>query len=409
MSRAECAEQASQYLFEKTGREYGLDANYIGKLERGEFRWPGALYREALRAVMRAETDAELGFYPIRRTDDSEPATCGTRLAPGTPTSEAPVRYSGQGVPALTADDLRNIAVAVTEAGKYADAEALPHFQEVLSECAANDGALGPRRVIATVLGGLAAIERTAHHAHPATRAELLRIGARTAEFAGFLYRDLGTPTLAEYWQDRAVTWARDIGDFQLEAYVLLRKSQAAWDERDAGRMLALANLVGRRRGLPYRLRAEVAQQQARAMAMLGSEPSTIERQLGRAQELFAREEATVGLSSQYREPVLQAQAALCLTELGQPSRAIELLDAALASNTFSYRDRGYFTSQLAFAHAAGGDCDRAALTGLRALSVARATDSVRTQRELRRLVRQLDRATGDAVGELRHEITAIV
>ncbi len=43
-------------------------------------------------------------------------------------------------------------------------------------------------------------------------------------------------------WRDRAMEWAQATGDFPMQGYVLPRKSQAAWDERDALRMLTLAD-----------------------------------------------------------------------------------------------------------------------------------------------------------------------
>jgi hypothetical protein len=39
---------------------------YIGKLERGMYRWPSRAHRQALRTVLGASTDAELGFYISR-------------------------------------------------------------------------------------------------------------------------------------------------------------------------------------------------------------------------------------------------------------------------------------------------------------------------------------------------------
>ncbi|MFG1928532.1 multiprotein-bridging factor 1 family protein [Cryptosporangium sp. NPDC048952] len=66
MSRQELADQANEFIFGEIGREVGLDANYIGKLERGEHRWPNDLYRRAFRAVLTAEADADLGFFIVR-------------------------------------------------------------------------------------------------------------------------------------------------------------------------------------------------------------------------------------------------------------------------------------------------------------------------------------------------------
>ena len=61
MSRVELA-NALNGMFPLTGREYSLDANYVGKFERGVIRWPHSDYREALRTVLGVATDAELGL-----------------------------------------------------------------------------------------------------------------------------------------------------------------------------------------------------------------------------------------------------------------------------------------------------------------------------------------------------------
>ncbi len=67
MSRQELAELVNSYLFQHTGREFGLDANYVGKLERGVIRWPHKVYREAFRFVLGVTNDGELGFSNPRR------------------------------------------------------------------------------------------------------------------------------------------------------------------------------------------------------------------------------------------------------------------------------------------------------------------------------------------------------
>jgi len=66
MSRQELAEAINAYLWLEHERTASLDENYIGKLERGDHRWPQGFYREAFRAILHARTDAELGFH-IRR------------------------------------------------------------------------------------------------------------------------------------------------------------------------------------------------------------------------------------------------------------------------------------------------------------------------------------------------------
>lgn len=70
MSRQELADAASVYL------PHPITAAYIGKLERGELRWPAKATRAALRHVLGANHDHDLGFYITRRLSrqvDDEP------------------------------------------------------------------------------------------------------------------------------------------------------------------------------------------------------------------------------------------------------------------------------------------------------------------------------------------------
>jgi len=75
MSRQELAEAVNANLFATTGRVSNPDSSNVGKLERGEYRWPCKADRQAFRAVLGASADAELGFYIVRRTGDDDTAT----------------------------------------------------------------------------------------------------------------------------------------------------------------------------------------------------------------------------------------------------------------------------------------------------------------------------------------------
>ncbi len=66
MSRQEVADAVNRYLARKGHNEADIDANYVGKLERGEHRWPRDSRREAFRAVLGGVSDAALGFYVVR-------------------------------------------------------------------------------------------------------------------------------------------------------------------------------------------------------------------------------------------------------------------------------------------------------------------------------------------------------
>jgi tetratricopeptide (TPR) repeat protein len=300
-------------------------------------------------------------------------------------------------LPALGLDELKHIAAAVVNAQRYADSDIVGYFSRQLDICAVNDGRRGPRQSLPIVLGLIAAIEKIATDASPATRRDLLRVGAYASEFAGWLYRDVCIPELANYWRDRAVEWAQVSGDATMQGYVLLKKSQAVWDERDALRMLTLAEAVqeGPWR-LPARVCAEPAQQQARGHAMLSGNLAVMESKLSEARSLLDQESANDGarateVAAHYDEALFDLQVAICYCEAGQPERSLELYDHWLSPETFSRRDYGYFLALKGEAHAMAEEPENAATAGLEAFSLARETESARTVQEVTRLAVQLD------------------
>lgn len=68
VSRQELADLVNAWIQDHCGRTVCLTANYVGKMERGELRWPGRDYRAGLRAVLSVNTDGELGFHRSRRS-----------------------------------------------------------------------------------------------------------------------------------------------------------------------------------------------------------------------------------------------------------------------------------------------------------------------------------------------------
>jgi hypothetical protein len=442
MSRQELADAVNAYLAgkddERYQREATLDANHIGKLERGEHRWLNDMRRDAFRHVLNATTDAELGFY-ITRGLRSESAAVGHErhpnltplpgAGPGAATSggdkcgavhtavsadtwdadsiyrrtflHGAIAGAGLGLfdSALTLDDIRHIVVALHDARRYLDGTVVGHLRQRLAECANDDGRHGPKAALPPVLAVIAVVEHNAREVKPAVRRELLGVGARGAEFAGWLYRDIGAPELADYWRDRATEWALESGDHAMPGYVLLKKSQSAWDARDALRMLTLAQAV--QVGpwpLPARVRAEAAQQEARGYAMIDGGIDAAQGKLDQAGELLASDSAKgrdAELAAHYDRSLLAVQTAICHCEAGQPDQAVDIYREALDPSVFSPRDHAYFLSLMGLALAAAHHPDDAASAGMSALPVAVAASSLRTVRELRRLRDRLRRWEG--------------
>ncbi|MER5646987.1 hypothetical protein [Streptosporangium sp. NPDC002524] len=237
-------------------------------------------------------------------------------------------------------------------------------------------------------------VQHCVREVRPQIRGQLLTVGAEAAEFIGWLYRDLRDLPTATYWYDRAVEWAQEADDSPMQGYVLLRKSQLAYDRQDALKVLTLAEAAQHSSTrLPIGVRAEVLQQQALGLAMMGDPVREVEMKLDEARGLLpgvSEEPGTLG--SSFTEHVLLLRSSACFTEAGKPARAAEILESIIAGGSLSYRDVGYFQARHAAGLALIGEPDQAATLGLAAARVARATRSWRTITVLGDVVESMDR-----------------
>ncbi|MBT8224395.1 MAG: hypothetical protein HKP61_08600, partial [Dactylosporangium sp.] len=64
MSRQELADAVNRWLLTETRRVFCMSAAQVGSYESGQHHWPSIPYRRALRAILGAGTDAELGLGP---------------------------------------------------------------------------------------------------------------------------------------------------------------------------------------------------------------------------------------------------------------------------------------------------------------------------------------------------------
>ncbi|WP_232303714.1 helix-turn-helix transcriptional regulator [Pseudofrankia sp. DC12] len=262
-----------------------------------------------------------------------------------------------------------------------------------LDRCKADDGRVGPAQVLPPVLAILKVVTRHARDARSGLRRGLLTVGADAAEFAGWLYRDLHDQVSAGYWYDRAMEWAQAAQDLPMQGYILLRKSQMAYSERDAGQVLALAQAAyAGPWQLPRRVRAEVLQQEARGLAMTGEPIDLVERKLEEARALLAvaDEGPTSPLGAGYDEGTWRLRSASCYVEAGKPRLAAAFFADVLAGGTLAQRDEAYYRARRAVACALAGEPDDASQEALLALTLAGSTSSERTRCEVARVVRIL-------------------
>ncbi|MFF5085481.1 hypothetical protein ACFY36_51295 [Actinoplanes sp. NPDC000266] len=410
MPREEFADRVNSIMDprDQDGPVSGAD---IGKIERGIVSYPRKYRREAYRKLLNVATDAEIGLINRRtRTAETLPAaetlsSAGTTAGHHTETNalNEPARVHagehldldvsaaasiGIAAPALTLDDLDRIQAVARDARRYLDETLVEFLDEQLARCAIDDGLHGPRYALPGALGIVSIVQRDARTVRWAVRQPLLRVGARAAEFTGWLYRDAGHPAAADYWRDRACEWAMEATDYAMPGYILIKKSQSAWDARDAGRMLGLAEAVqaGPWR-LPTRIMAEAVQQQARGLAMRGASRATVDDTLKRARDLLEQEPADhVRLAAHYDAALFKVQTAICYGESGRPEEAAEIYQSTLKPALFSTRDNAYFAALQAQSLAAAKRPDDAASVGTATVPRAMAAGSTRTLRELARL-----------------------
>jgi transcriptional regulator with XRE-family HTH domain len=277
----EVADALIALAWERFAVHIGVNAGMVGKWERGEKR-PSRFYQRLFVLLYGVPAD-QLGFRPAGPSDQAAEdvlAQLGT----------------GKGVPrpllsnsaALGRARLPAPAIAMP---RRVDPEAVGRLGTILTEYAKIDNLLGPAHLLALTELHLTFISELLTVAAGQGRTELLTVGARYAEFAGWLHQDAGDPQEAAYWSDRAMGWAQAAGNDLMVFYVLMRKSNQASSQGDANRTLGLARaaLRGQDRLSP-RARALALRQEARGHALSG-DPTECARALEVARDQAAAPE----------------------------------------------------------------------------------------------------------------------
>jgi tetratricopeptide (TPR) repeat protein len=307
-------------------------------------------------------------------------------------------RDSATSAAPLVADDLSTshhpVLFGVRQGGAPPSAvdPCLPRtLLDLLVHYAQTDNMLGPRSLLLAVTSQLTLIEQLWTVARGPLRSELLGVGARYAEFAGWLHQDAGDHTTGARWTLQALDLAHAAGSPILASYALMRRSNQASSVGDGTRALGLASAA---LDVPEArhpmLRALALRQRARGHALEGS-VQDCQRALDEARQQAAlgstdSDEAVRDLAGYCTVSYVEMEAADCWTLLGRPERAVPIFEAELAAWPEIYRrDRGVHLARLATAYVACGILDEAERIGLEALAVAEQTGSSRAVDELGR------------------------
>ncbi|WP_406396499.1 helix-turn-helix domain-containing protein [Streptomyces sp. NBC_00887] len=265
------------------------------------------------------------------------------------------------------------------------------HFQRVRRLLIDNDNLLGPSRTIAATREYIEDIKRLRQDAKGADRHALMELQTQYAEFASWLYQDLGDFDSAQFWLDRAFQWSHTVADGDLTSYVMARKAQLAGEMRDLVDVVDLAE-AAQRMARPRSRLAAVARTYASYGHALRGEPTDSERAIDDVRNSLDRVSSDttpwgVWLNEQY----VEVHRAHGLEVLGKHAEAAEIFTNAIKSLPDGYhRDRGVYMARAAVAHAGAGAPDEASTVGLQALTVANDTGSGRIVRELARLDKAL-------------------
>jgi tetratricopeptide (TPR) repeat protein len=346
----------------------------------------------AIAGAQQAASDHEGTFVPARLRDGSVVFVALDRrdLLRGGVGIGAAAAF-GMSTPAVAdAAAVQGLKKPARSASAYSGTP-IEHFKRARRLLIDNDNLLGPGRAIATVREHIEDIKVLRRDAKGTDRQALMELQTQYAEFASWLYQDLGDFDSAEFWLDRAFQWSHTVGDADLTSYVMARKAQLAGEKRDLVDVVDLAEAAQRMARPRSRLAAVARTYESYGHALRGAD-SDSERAIEDVRNSLDRVSSDttpwgVWLNEQYVD-VHRAQG---LEVLGKHAQAAEVFTNAIEALPEGYhRDRGVYLARAAIAHAGADAPEQAAAVGLQALTVANDTGSGRIMRELVRLDKAL-------------------
>ncbi|MGH3824582.1 MAG: XRE family transcriptional regulator [Pseudonocardiaceae bacterium] len=391
LSRQELAELANAWIWDHHHKMVPLSANYIGKLEQGVIRWPGKLYREALRAILGVSTDAALGFVHARRV---KLVNVDRQQFIHTVTGSVGALILGEPLAALLEALLEDgeptpipHRIGATEIEQVRTAtEVFNSWSRIYGGGLAREAVRGQLRWSAGLLGATCPDR---------LRPELFSAVGALAETAGYMAVDANAHEEGCRAYRFALACAEQAKDWPQRAFVLSSMAkQAIWTgQPDDGLTLAEHALVRPDRLTPT-VRALLHTDRGRALAKMRRINETLTA-VGTADEHFAHatpdnEPPLMDFYNAARHDQLTGQPLADLAILGRdPGEATDRLAAAVASHTDGYtRARAICLAKLASLTMATGDPLQAAAIGHAALDIAGAIRSRRAAEELRELSR---------------------
>ncbi len=275
-----------------------------------------------------------------------------------------------------------------------ADMQVVGHLRNLLSDWRVLDDLLGPRAMLPLTLPVCQLLDELSQDAQGTVRNAFLTCGAEYQQFTGWLWVDLGDHQQASSSYERAIARAVQGNRGDLAGYLLACQAEhaIAQDRPRLARSLAEASQA-RHRELTPAAAGWAADLEARTWATEGNE-TECRRKLEQARDLLriSRDNSRADEPSwvyHFVEDAFFVHEGMCLADLGQARPAIGSLEATInALDPGRVRDRAYYVSYLAKAHAYDADPERAASVGQEALRLA-------VQAGSQRIIDRLDSVRG--------------
>lgn len=305
-------------------------------------------------------SDGRITFVPTSRRSLMKGALASTALV------AAQGGHAQQGIEFVTVGDRKPAEV----------------FRVTLRSLIDQDNVLGAREIVSQVESQVGQIEAALARARGVDAGELRYLQTRFAEFASWLYQDLGDHLAAQDWLNFALGRAHFVDDAQLTAYVLARQAQLGCDMGSASTAVE-SGTVAVRKSPDKRLRAIGRTYLAHGKALAGSF-SECEREYEAAATSLNESERDSVWGSWLDSSYIAVHRAHSLAVLGRFNPAIEGFETALDGLGAEYRrDRGVYLARKALAHAGARDAPSAANAGREAVTIALETGSGRIATDL--------------------------
>ncbi|MDI3406040.1 helix-turn-helix domain-containing protein [Streptomyces cavernicola] len=275
-----------------------------------------------------------------------------------------------------------------------ANPEILGYLKSVFVQHTQAEPLVGPRFLVPPVQSQVPLIEELCKEARGDVREDVLRVGARYAEFLGWLHQDTGDSREAMLWTNRALDYAFELGDPALSSYIFQRRSNIAAEAGQAGYAIGLAKAALRDdRKLPGEVRAVALRARANSEALLGQADDAA-RTFDEARSLAEAASVEPGSLAPYcSASYIDMEAANSALRFQRPEEAVRTLEASLTQwPAEQERDRGLCLARLATAYAQLEDVEAAYNAGAQAIAIAQSTGSARILAELGRVQDLLSR-----------------